>query len=182
MSQLSLSRAFFNDYEGATATITTKHTKFVFFDPKAKTPLADLVQYQAQIGEVEAKNEKSAAGVVNAVVRGYGKPFSVTLAKALSRRFTDDRRNWENRDEQPGSVGPAMKKLIEGAIAGGDVDVMKGIQAGIVALDMPATRESVKLDEAIVASQLDELLPDAPDAPESDESDSDDDGDESDSE
>ena len=180
MSQLSLSRAFFNDYEGATATIKTKHTKFVFFDPKAKTPLADLVQYQAQIGEVEAKNEKSAAGVVNAVVRGYGKPFSVTLAKALSRRFTDDRRNWENRDEQPGSVGPAMKKLIEGAIAGGDMAVMIGLQSGLVAVNMPTTRESALLDAAIVTAQA--AAASDEDAPESDESDSDDDGDESDSE
>ena len=153
MSQLTLSRAFFNDYEGATATIKTKHTSFVFFDPKSKTPLADLVQYQAQIDEVVAKNEKSAAGVVSAVVRGYGTKFSVTLAKALSRRFTDDRRNWENRGEQPGAVGTEMRKLIEGAIESGDLAVMAGIQAGIVALNMPATRESVQLDAAIVAAQ-----------------------------
>ena len=156
MSQLTLSRAFFNDYEGATATIKTKHTSFVFFDPKSSVPLTDLLSYQAQIDEVEAKNEKSASGVVNAVVRGYGKSFSVTLAKALSRRFTDDRRNWENRDEQPGSVGPAMKKLIEGAIEGGDLAVMTGIQTGIVALNMPETRESVQLNTAIVALQGDD--------------------------
>ena len=75
MSQLTLSRAFFNDYEGATATIKTKHTSFIFFDPKSSVPLTDLLSYQAQIDEVEAKNEKSASGVVSAVSAWIRKAF-----------------------------------------------------------------------------------------------------------
>ena len=116
MSQITESRSFFKNYDGKTEEVEAKYAKFVFFGPKVG--LSDLLNYQASIDKIEVEDGASES-VVESVVENLGQPFAVSIAKQLSRRFKDDRRNWENRAGQPStSISGVMRQKVAEVLEG----------------------------------------------------------------
>ena len=116
MSQLKESRNFFKNYEGNTVEVEAKYAKFVFF--ASGVELSDLLDYQASIDEIELMGNASEV-TAQIILDNMGEPFTVSMVKQLSRRFKDDRRNWENRAGAPNkSASSVMRQLTADALEG----------------------------------------------------------------
>ena len=146
MSNLTLSRNFFNGYAGAVLPVKTKHVTFSFFSGKADIPISDLISYQAAIEDVKIP-EGSAVEVADGLVEGLGEEFAKVLSKSLTRRFTDDRRNWENGAHQrPRSLGSAMRQAAERVIEGGNLDEQTAFLTSLGIMEMTETKEYAALN------------------------------------
>lgn len=146
MTNLTLSRNFFNGYAGSVAPVKTKHVEFSFFSGKADIPISDLISYQAAIEDVKIP-EGSAVEVGDGLVEGLGEEFAKALSKSLTRRFTDDRRNWENGAHQrPQSLGSAFRQKAERVIESGDLELQTAFLGSLELMEMTDTKEYTALN------------------------------------
>ena len=151
MSVLDRTRLFFTAYSGPTATVETKHTKFVHFDSDEAVSFSDLVEFQATINKLEVDPEKleKACTVFQKAV-GIGVVDQV--ATALQRRSLDDHRNQENADTKQS----APKKFVDAIAAAkeaNDIQRLVKLQMGMEAFGLEGTPEYTDVVSTIEKSE-----------------------------